>query len=61
MMQNRQTAAKYLDRIVVEGLLDKFKLGRENYYVNTRLVNLFVNHRDNSDNVITIESVTDKG
>lgn len=61
MMQNRQTAAKYLDRIVAEGLLDKFKLGRENYYVNTRLVNLFVNHRDNSDNVITIESVTDKG
>lgn len=60
MMQNRQTAAKYLDRIVAEGLLDKFKFGRENYYVNTRLVNLFVNHRERSDNATTIESVTAK-
>lgn len=60
MMQNRQTAAKYLDRIVAEGLLNKFKFGRENYYVNTRLVNLFVNHKDSSDNATTIESVTAK-
>lgn len=47
MMVGRQTAAKYLDRIVEEGLLQKLKLGRDNYYVNDRLMKLFMNHSDN--------------
>lgn len=39
---SRQTAAKYLDRIVELGLLQKERLGKENYYINTKLVRLFV-------------------
>ncbi len=42
MQVSRQTAAKYLDRIVELGLLQKEKLGKENYYINTELVRLFV-------------------
>jgi Fic family protein len=34
---SRLTAAKYLDALVADGLLDKRKIGRTNYYVNTRL------------------------
>lgn len=40
----RLTAAKYLDKIVKLGLLRVEKVGRQNYYVNSRLVNLLVNH-----------------
>lgn len=39
---SRQTAAKYLDRIVELGLLDKEKMGKENYYINSRLMKLFI-------------------
>ena len=39
---SRQTASKYLDRIVALGLLQKEKMGKENYYINTRLMNLFI-------------------
>ena len=39
---SRQTASKYLDRIVALGLLKKEKMGKENYYINTRLMNLFI-------------------
>ena len=42
MQVSRQTASKYLDRIVALGLLKKEKMGKENYYINTRLVNLFI-------------------
>ena len=42
MQVSRQTASKYLDRIVALGLLKKEKMGKENYYINTRLMNLFV-------------------
>lgn len=38
----RQTASKYLERIVDLGLLKKEKLGKENYYINSRLMKLFV-------------------
>lgn len=31
-----------------EGLLQKLKLGRDNYYVNIRLMELFMNHSDNN-------------
>lgn len=40
----RKTAAKYLDKIVELGLLEKIKLGRDNYYINNRLYELFLNH-----------------
>ncbi len=43
----RLTAAKYLDMLVNEEhgmqLLQKVKIGRENYYLNTRLIDLFMN------------------
>ena len=42
MQVSRQTATKYLDRIVALGLLKKEKMGKENYYINTRLMNLFI-------------------
>lgn len=43
MMITRQTAAKYLDRIVGTGLLTKMKIGKSNYYINNGLYNLFLN------------------
>ena len=42
MQVSRQTASKYLNRIVALGLLKKEKMGKENYYINTRLMNLFI-------------------
>ena len=42
MQVSRQTASKYLDRIVALGLLKKEEMGKENYYINTRLMNLFI-------------------
>lgn len=43
LQSSRMTATKYLDTIVDAGLLEKRKMGRENYYVNMRLMALFVN------------------
>lgn len=42
MQISRQTASKHLERIVALGLLRKEKMGKENYYINTRLMNLFI-------------------
>ena len=42
----RKTGAKYLDMIVAAGLLNKIKIGRENYYINERLFELFLNYSD---------------
>ena len=58
MMVQRKTATKYLDKIVDAGLLQKLKLGRSNYYINTKLMNLFINHRlGDNDIAETIESI----
>ena len=58
MMVQRKTASKYLDKIVEAGLLEKLKIGRENYYINTKLRNLFLNYSDLKDrNGDTIESI----
>lgn len=42
MAISRQTVAKYLDKIVEAGLLSRIKVGRENYYINTALMDLFL-------------------
>lgn len=42
MTVDRRTASDYLERIVSLGLLQKAKLGRENYYINTKLYDLFL-------------------
>lgn len=58
MMVRRKTAAKYLEKIVQVGLLEKVKKGRENYYVNVRLCNLFLNYSDLTEQKNkTIESI----
>lgn len=46
---SRQTAAKYLDKIVTLGLLSKERLGRENYYINNRLMQLFIKFGDTKE------------
>ena len=57
MIVQRKTAAKYLDRIVEVGLLEKVKKGRENYYINVKLCNLFLNYNELSEQKTdTIES-----
>lgn len=58
MMVQRKAAAKYLDMIVASGLMEKIKIGRTNYYMNTKLIELFVNHVTilNSD-IESIESI----
>ena len=58
MMVQRKTATKYLDKIVEAGLLQKLKLGRSNYYINTKLMELFL-HRpiDDYNSAESIESV----
>ena len=38
------TATKYLDMIVATGLLEKVKIKHINYYMNVRLIELFMNH-----------------
>jgi len=58
MMVQRKTASKYLDRIVETGLLEKVKKGRENYYINVKLCNLFLNYNEVSEQKTdTIESI----
>ncbi len=39
---SRQTAAKYLDELTLNGFLNKEKLGNRNYYVNIELFELFL-------------------
>lgn len=58
MQVARNTASKYLDLIVEAGLVEKVKVGKSNYYFNTRLIELFLNHNSvNIENVAPIESV----
>jgi len=39
---SRQTAAKYLDELAAHGLVEKIQVGRNNYYINSALVRLFL-------------------
>ncbi|WMJ08475.1 Fic family protein [Nitrosomonas sp. sh817] len=40
---SRITAIRYLDQLIGIGLLEKHKIGRDNYYINTALYNLLSN------------------
>ena len=40
-LKSRQTAAKYLDELAAAGFVEKHQAGRNNYYINTDLVQLF--------------------
>lgn len=59
MQVSRQTAAKYLDKLASLGLLQKERMGKENYYINTRLMQLFLTFGEQpaTDNTDGIESV----
>lgn len=58
MAVERKTASKYLDMIVAAGMLSKVKIGNANYYINDRLVELFVNQSSSDDTFVPpIESV----
>lgn len=58
MMVQRKTASKYLDKIVDLGLLQKIRLGHTNYYINTKLMKLFMQQNVDNDNIVdSIESV----
>lgn len=39
---SRPTATKYLEELTSMGLLEKVKMGKENYFINTELVNMFM-------------------
>lgn len=39
----RQTASNYLDKVSKLGLLEKTKVGKTNYYINTRLIKVLMN------------------
>lgn len=39
---SRQTAAKYLDELASGGFLKKERIGRNNYYINVQLYNIFL-------------------
>ena len=60
MLVQRKTATKYLDMIVETGLLEKVKIKHTNYYMNVRLIELFMNHElpVADKNIEIIESVS---
>ena len=57
----RLTAAKYLDILVENKLLEKVKIWKTNYYINIQLCDLLMNYRPkiNDANIEQIESVND--
>ncbi|MED9906340.1 MAG: Fic family protein [Prevotella sp.] len=59
MQVSRQTAAKYLDKLASLGLLQKERMGKENYYINTQLMKLFLtfSEQQEADHADGVESV----
>ena len=45
---HRNTALKYLEELVQVGLLDKHRIGKENFYLNTALFHLLGNSSKSS-------------
>lgn len=59
-MVQRKTAAKYLNMMVDKEVLIVVKIGRENYYINHALMDLFLNQGSAlPQQGEMIESVTD--
>ena len=59
MQVARTTASKYLDMIVKTGLVEKVKVGKSNYYFNTKLIDLFLNYNSaETNNTESIESIS---
>ena len=60
MLVQRKTATKYLDMIVETGLLEKVKIKHTNYYMNVRLIELFMNRElpIENNNTEIIESIS---
>ena len=58
---SRLTATRYLDKLAAAGFLAKHRFGRSNYYINTPLVNLFLNlpRPANPEGSEQIESATE--
>lgn len=59
MQVSRQTAAKYLDKLASLGLLQKERMGKENYYINTQLMELFLtfSEQQEADHADGVESI----
>lgn len=59
MQVSRQTAAKYLDKLASLGLLQKERMGKENHYINTQLMELFLtfSEQQEADHADGVESV----
>lgn len=59
MQVSRQTEAKYLDKLASLGLLQKERMGKENYYINTQLMELFLtfSEQQEADHADGVESV----
>lgn len=59
MQVSRQTAAKYLDKLASLGLLQKERMGKENYYINTQLMELFLtfSEQQEAEHADGVESV----
>lgn len=58
---SRPTAMSYLNQLINEGILDKLKLGRENYYINRRLFNFILTafHSESDESADPINSNLD--
>lgn len=56
---SRPTATRYLNGLVETGLIDKVKIGRNHYYINVPLMQLFMNvsNTESIEQVASIESV----
>ena len=44
---SRQTASKYLEKLVEAGFLKKEKIGRSNYYINEPLLEILLSGSEN--------------
>lgn len=59
LMVQRKTATKYLNKMADAGLLVKVKMGRENYYINKGLVELFMSKPKTKEKCEAVESITE--
>lgn len=56
---SRVTATAYLNKLISNGLLEKLKLGHSNFYLNTALTQILIEHSPKTDNRFEkIESIS---